>query len=78
MPMSMEEMEKEINLLHDALTSRGVNSRKTADIFGREVSALPARACARSPCILLGSERACTRPTQFSRLGPPWGARRFL
>ena len=48
MPMTMEEMEKEINLLHDALISRGVNSRRTADIFGREVSQPTARARARA------------------------------
>ena len=49
MPMTMEEMEKEINLLHDALISRGVNSRRTADIFGREVCQPTARARARAP-----------------------------
>ena len=53
MPMTMEEMEKEINLLHDALTNRGVNSRRTADIFGREV-----RAQKRSTQILYPGARA--------------------
>ena len=38
MPMNMEEMEKEIIALHDVLESRGINSRKTQDIFGRTVS----------------------------------------
>ena len=37
MPMNMEEMEKEIIALHDVLESRGINSRKTQDIFGRTV-----------------------------------------
>ena len=32
----MEQMEEEINQLHATLESRGINSRRTADIFGRE------------------------------------------
>ena len=39
MPLTMEQMEKEIIALHDVLESRGINSRKTQDIFGRTVSA---------------------------------------
>ena len=35
----MEDMEKEIIALHDVLESRGINSRKTTDIFGRTVRA---------------------------------------
>ena len=41
MPLTEEEiteMKKDINLLHEVLQARGVNSRRTADIFGREVS----------------------------------------
>jgi len=33
---SMEEMEKEINALHAVLEARGINSKRTTDIFGRE------------------------------------------
>ena len=52
MPLTMEQMEKEIVALHDVLESRGINSRKTQDIFGRTVRArrqLHAHTCARSP-----------------------------
>ena len=45
MPLTMEQMEKEITSLHETLEARGINSRKTQDIFGREVRpALPTRA----------------------------------
>ena len=40
MPLSddeLMEMKKEITLLHDVLTARGVNSRRVTDVFGREV-----------------------------------------
>ena len=63
--MTMEEMEKEINLLHDALTNRGVNSRRTADIFGREVRA---RTLDPNPVSRGASAR-------FPRLRPTGGAR---
>jgi len=36
MPLSMEQMEQEITALHEVLEARGINSRKTQDIFGRE------------------------------------------
>jgi nitrate/nitrite transporter NarK len=36
MPLSMEQMEQEISALHEVLEARGINSRKTQDIFGRE------------------------------------------
>ena len=45
----LNEMKKDINLLHDVLSARGVNSRRTADIFGREVrSRLQHLQCARA------------------------------
>jgi NNP family nitrate/nitrite transporter-like MFS transporter len=36
MPLTMEQMEEEINALHSVLEARGVNTKRTADIFGRE------------------------------------------
>ena len=47
----MEEMEKEINALHAVLEARGINSKRTTDIFGRECAAAlpPLPCCARVP-----------------------------
>jgi len=36
MVAKMDEMEKEIKLLHDVMQARGVNSRGTCDIYGRK------------------------------------------
>ena len=33
---SVKELEKQVNKLHTALEKKGVNSRGTSDIFGRE------------------------------------------
>ena len=35
---SVQELEKQVNKLHTALEKKGVNSRGTSDIFGREFS----------------------------------------
>ena len=42
----MDELEKEIDMLHTALQKKGINSRGTTDIFGREFTVPVRLACA--------------------------------
>ena len=54
MVAKMDEMEKEIKLLHDVMQARGVNSRGTCDIYGRKFT-LPVSATQGPPPAWLGS-----------------------
>ena len=44
MVKTIEQLEADIEALHNVLQERGINSKKTTDIFGREVRST---ACAR-------------------------------
>ena len=42
MPKTLDELEKEIYALHAVLEARGINAKRTTDIFGRECAPCPA------------------------------------
>lgn len=72
MGKSIEQLEADIEALHKVLEERGINSKKTTDIFGREV---PPHARARKtpkfqtrePMHTHGRGAMCTRETPAAR-----------